>query len=254
MKNIILSKLKEIEQKYDVRILLAVEAGSRAWGFSSPDSDYDVRFVYVHPLDWYLSLCEQRDVIEEMDPDGVLDVSGWDLRKALGLLAKGNCGLAEWLASPIVYRMDPVFFLEINSLKNRYLRKVSAAHHYFCMAMNHDKRYLEKRRTELKRFLYHVRGLLAAKWIVEKDSFPPVPFLDLVKSEVKDDAVRVDILDLVGLKRQGKENDKVIVNDSLVEFAANTAERLRWQIQQLPATEATDYRPLDNLFRRTVCV
>ena len=86
MRQEILQRLSDIEAKYDVKILLAVESGSRAWGFESKDSDYDVRFIYVHKKDWYLSLIEGRDVIEELDPDGVLDLAGWDLKKALLLM------------------------------------------------------------------------------------------------------------------------------------------------------------------------
>ena len=90
MKAKILQRLSEIESKYDVKVLLTVESGSRAWGFESKDSDYDVRFIYVHRKDWYLSLIEGRDVIEELDPDGVLDLAGWDLRKSLLLMGKGR--------------------------------------------------------------------------------------------------------------------------------------------------------------------
>lgn len=100
MKAKILQRLSEIESKYDVKVLLAVESGSRAWGFASKDSDYDVRFVYMHKKDWYLCLIEGRDVIEELDSDGVLDMAGWDIRKALILMGKGNCAFAEWLNSP----------------------------------------------------------------------------------------------------------------------------------------------------------
>ena len=88
MNTLILERLKEIESRYNVRILLAVESGSRAWGFASKDSDYDVRFVYVHRKEWYLTLIEGRDVIEELDSDGVMDFAGWDLKKALLLMGK----------------------------------------------------------------------------------------------------------------------------------------------------------------------
>ena len=97
MKEKILQRLKAIESRYDVKVLLAVESGSRAWGFASKDSDYDVRFVYVHRKEWYLQLVEGRDVIEELDPDGVMDFAGWDIKKALLLMGKGNCAFAEWL-------------------------------------------------------------------------------------------------------------------------------------------------------------
>ena len=140
MRQKILQRLAEIESKYDVKVLFAVESGSRAWGFASKDSDYDVRFVYIHRKEWYLSLIEGRDVIEELDPDGVLDLAGWDLKKALILMGKGNCAVAEWLNAPFTYYRNEDFFDSISSLKDEYLRKVSAVNHYYHMAMKHDKR------------------------------------------------------------------------------------------------------------------
>ena len=106
MKETILSELEKIEEQYGVRVLHAVESGSRAWGFASPDSDYDVRFVYVRPAADYLRLDEPRDVIE-WKTDEVLDINGWDLKKALLAFAKGNPNIMEWANSPIIYRKAP---------------------------------------------------------------------------------------------------------------------------------------------------
>jgi len=109
----ILDALRRVERDHDVEIVFACESGSRGWGFSSPDSDYDVRFVYRHCAEWYLTATEragkgqpQRDVIE-LPIDAELDVGGWDLRKALRLLDNSNPTLWEWLRSPIVYREQP---------------------------------------------------------------------------------------------------------------------------------------------------
>lgn len=99
-------ELRKIEDSHHVRILHAVESGSRAWGFSSPDSDYDVRFVYIRPAVDYLRLNEPRDVIEWIN-DGVLDINGWDVKKALRQFARGNATLFEWSLSPAVYETTP---------------------------------------------------------------------------------------------------------------------------------------------------
>jgi hypothetical protein len=103
MKSRILKKLIEIEKNNDVKVIYACESGSRAWGFASEDSDYDVRFIYVHSKDWYLTIADKRDVIE-IPFDGDLDINGWDIRKSLKLLRKSNSPLLEWLSSPIKYR------------------------------------------------------------------------------------------------------------------------------------------------------
>ncbi|EFP7034942.1 nucleotidyltransferase domain-containing protein, partial [Shigella dysenteriae] len=103
MRERVSQQLKEIERRYGVKVLYACESGSRGWGFASPDSDYDVRFLYVHPLEWYLRVESPRDVIE-LPIDDELDVSGWEWRKALGLLKGANPTLIEWLDSPVVYQ------------------------------------------------------------------------------------------------------------------------------------------------------
>src|SRR2546428_11638268 len=108
MKQRVLHELDRIERQHKIRNLLAVESGSTAWGFASPDSDYDVRFIYAHKQDWYLSVFEGRDVIEKMLPER-LDISGWDLRKTLRLFSKCNLALNEWLGSPVIYSEAPEF-------------------------------------------------------------------------------------------------------------------------------------------------
>lgn len=248
MKTLILQRLKDIESRYDVKILLAVESGSRAWGFASKDSDYDVRFIYVHRKEWYLTLIEGRDVIEELDPDGVMDFAGWDLKKALLLMGKGNCAFAEWLNSPIVYYKDDKILESMNSLKDEYFRKVSAVNHYYHMAINHDKRYLEKRGCEMKRFMYHLRGLLAAKFTAIYGTYPPVVFNELVEKMVGDKPIRAEIADLVRLKQESREHNTMIVSDFLVAFAAELAAEIEAMFGIFPEEKQMDYQKLDQFF------
>lgn len=248
MKAQILERLKGIESIYDVRILLAVESGSRAWGFASKDSDYDVRFIYVHKKEWYLTLIEGRDVIEELDSDGVMDLVGWDLKKALLLMGKGNCAFAEWLNSPIIYYSDEVFFKSMHSLKHDYFRKVSAVNHYYHMAMNHDKRYLEKRGYEMKRFMYHLRGLLASKYAALYGTYPPVLFNNLVDSMVDQEDIKTEIANLVRLKKESREHNTMIVNDSLVAFATGIATEIESIFGTFPEEGQIGYKKLDQFF------
>ena len=252
MRQKILQRLAEIESKYDVKVLFAVESGSRAWGFASKDSDYDVRFVYIHRKEWYLSLIEGRDVIEELDPDGVLDLAGWDLKKALILMGKGNCAVAEWLNAPFTYYRNEDFFDSISSLKDEYLRKVSAVNHYYHMAMNHDKRYLEKRGCELKRFMYHLRGLLAAKWAATYGSYPPVLFEELVEKMVSDDNIKQEIYKLVELKRESREHNTTIVNDDLAIYANLIAAEIESMFGTFPDEKQPDYKKLDAFFLKVL--
>jgi len=166
--------LAEIERTRDVRILYAAEAGSRAWGFESPDSDYDVRFIYVHPRDWYLSIWEQRDVIEQ-PLTGLLDVSGWDLRKALRLFGGSNPALYEWLVSPIVYTESGDLAKELRALATSSYSHRALAWHYFRMAQKNYGRYIRDRESaRLKKYLYVVRPLVMVHWMIEHLALPPI--------------------------------------------------------------------------------
>ncbi len=217
MTNNIEKRLSEIEADNNVRILFAVESGSRAWGFPSPDSDWDVRFVYAHPLEWYLAVNMGKDVIEVVADDG-FDASGWDVRKALQLFRKSNPTLLEWFASPIIYRDNEKLRDDLLSLLPYYFSRSRTIHHYYHIATNHQNRYLEKRGVELKRYLYFIRSLLACKWVIGKGTPPPVPFVELVNSEVEDANVRKELERIVELKREGRENDKKKVSDELWKY------------------------------------
>src|SRR5688572_12611281 len=164
MKEIIFEKLKSIEHQFDVKILYACESGSRAWGFASPDSDYDVRFIYVHKMDYYLSIDEQRDVIE-LPINDVLDINGWELRKALRLFRKSNAPLYEWLQSPIVYAADPGFVDGLKSLMSGIFSARAGMHHYLSMAKSVFDSELSGEMVKLKKYFYALRPILAAMWI-----------------------------------------------------------------------------------------
>lgn len=196
MKSRILEKLKEIEAEKNIEILLAVESGSRAWGFASPDSDYDIRFIYRHKKDWYLSPWDKDETIEFMTEDD-LDGSGWDLRKTFHLLLKSNAALLSWFYSPIVYVKNEKFYELFKPLADSCFSPIAVSYHYLSMS----KKYLEACRTDevkLKSYFYSLRTALTGKWIVEKRTVPPVLFSELLV--LVDDLTRTKIEDLVALK------------------------------------------------------
>lgn len=119
MRERVLDELARIERERNVRVLYACESGSRAWGFASTDSDYDVRFVYVEKPEWFIQVDAGRDVIER-PLDDELDISGWELRKTLGLLRKSNPTLLEWLDSPLVYRSEPAATARLRELAEAF--------------------------------------------------------------------------------------------------------------------------------------
>ena len=209
--------LKSIEEKYEVKILLAVESGSRAWGFASKDSDWDVRFIYVHKAEWYFSVDEQRDVIEELF-DNDIDAVGWDLKKALMLLKRSNPSLMEWINSPIVYRGDVNLINELKLLAQDCFNPTKAMYHYQRIYVKHDERYLQKQGYPMKRFMYYLRGILACQWIKIYKTLPPVSFQQLYEDIVKDQRIKNGIKELVNYKSSGKEMDMSEVPDYLVNY------------------------------------
>lgn len=167
-------RLDAIETDERVRILLAVESGSRAWGFHSPDSDFDARFIYVRGENDYLSLFEPRDVIETPLVD-LMDVNGWDLSKAFKLMIRGNSVVHEWLASPIVYRSRPRFIEALTPVARAWRSAYADAHHYYGLLSSQLARHIEGReRVNLKKYFYVVRPALALHWLRERTDPPPM--------------------------------------------------------------------------------
>jgi predicted nucleotidyltransferase len=198
--------LREIEREEAVRVLFACESGSRGWGFASPDSDYDVRFVYVRRLASYLTLDPVRDVIER-PISGELDVGGWDLRKALQLLRDSNPTLLEWLRSPIVYEQDDAFAARIKALAQENFSLVRGYHHYVSMAKKNLREHLFGELVRLKKYLYVLRPLMAARWIRERGTAPPMVFAQLVEGTLQEAAVLEDLNALLAIKMRAGESE-----------------------------------------------
>ncbi|WP_051304729.1 nucleotidyltransferase domain-containing protein [Chitinilyticum litopenaei] len=203
----VLHELQAIEARHEVRVLFACESGSRAWGFASPDSDYDVRFVYVHAPQWYLRVEAQRDVIEVPISDE-LDISGWELRKALQLLNRSNPTLFEWLASPLVYRADAGWMAQVNALAPAFYSARKGSWHYRSMARKNFRGYLQGDTVRLKKYLYVLRPLLAAQWIEAGRGIPPMRFATLVDELLADEpALCAEIDALLARKMAASEGE-----------------------------------------------
>lgn len=200
MREKVLRQLKEVEQRYDVRVLYACESGSRGWGFASPDSDYDVRFLYVHPPEWYLRVEAPRDVIE-LPIDDELDVCGWEWRKALGLLKGANPTLIEWLDSPVVYRQDEVTVSALKALVPKWFSPLRARWHYYSMARKNFRGYLQGDDVRLKKYFYVIRPLLAVRWVEAGKGVPPMRFADLLAGSELDAPLRQEIDELLERKQ-----------------------------------------------------
>jgi len=240
--------LARVEAEKKVRVLFAVESGSRAWGFASRDSDYDVRFLYVHQREWYLSVEDRRDVIERpLDDD--LDVSGWELRKALRLLRKSNPPLLEWLKSPVVYRHDPVFAAEFGALANEFYSPRRCFAHYLHMAFGNWRDYLRGReQVSLKKYLYVFRPLLACRWIARRLGQPPMLFAKLVEGALEEADVRAALDALVARKQADDELAAAPPVEALSRFLE--AELPRLEALAEPSEAGGDVEALNGFFRR----
>lgn len=210
---IVSSLLKSIECTKGVKVICAVESGSRSWGFPSADSDFDVRFIYVNPPEYYLTVKPKRDVLEVptvKHSDFVLDLSGWDLRKALFLLCKSNPTLLEWLNSPVVYYAEQKYLECILDLATYYYSPFAAYHHYVSMAKNNKRNYLDKGELTAKKYLYVIRALLAAQWCSVRYRFVPVPFEVLISLLNPPDWLIKEINKLLEIKLKTKEKSEHI--------------------------------------------
>lgn len=217
MREAIVKALDRIEEAHNVKIILASESGSRAWGFPSSDSDWDVRFIYVHPRDWYLSIAERRDVIE-LPVDAVLDVNGWDLRKALRLMKKSNSPLMEWLTSPIRYLVWDTAYQMLSDLSVKAFLPETSCHHYLSMAKKKIGAVYDSRKVRLKTYMYAIRPVLCCEWIIRHGTQPPMQMSELLDSVADDGRFRTNVAGLIKEKARHSEGHMVDRSDTIERY------------------------------------
>lgn len=245
-------ELTAVETTEYIRVLYAVESGSRAWGFASTDSDYDPRFIYIRRPEWYLSidLEERRDAIERQCP-GDIDLSGWDVRKALRLFVKSNPPLLEWLDSPVVYRDVFGFAAELRRLLPACYSPAACMHHYLRMARRNTDAYLRGEAVRHKKYLYVLRPLLAGLWIEQGRGPVPTPLGRLLDTIADRAALRAAVDDLLARKSAAVEMGEGPRVPAIHEFVAVELPRLETKSAGMVKT-VPDLEPLHDLFRRTL--
>ncbi len=245
MEELIKAKLREIEAKEDVKILHCVESGSRAWGFASPDSDYDVRFIYVRPKEFYLRLDKTRDVIE-WQLDDTLDINGWDISKSLSLLYKSNPTLFEWNSSPIVYKTTQEWE-SIAAIINKYFVAKSGLYHYLSTAKSNYREYLKGETVRLKKYFYVLRPLLACKWILAEGTPPPMLF-SVPMDKYLDAFIRADVLELLDLKMHKPEVTEGKRFEKINDYLDRSILEIEEQIKSLPSNHEQTWDELNKVF------
>ncbi|PJN89747.1 nucleotidyltransferase domain-containing protein [Bacillus sp. mrc49] len=248
MKEKIIEELKGIEAAYDVKILYACESGSRAWEFPSKDSDYDVRFIYIHKQDWYLSIDKKRDVIE-LPINDELDINGWELTKALRLFRKSNPPLHEWLNSGIVYHQAYSIAGKLKEMSDKVYVPAAALYHYLNMAKGNYRNYLQNEQVKIKKYFYVLRPVMACLWIEKYNTIPPMAFPALLEGIIPGGPLKMEIQTLLTRKINGEELDLepriAVIHDFLEKEMAHLTNYAK-TLDMKPG-DPTEY--LDQLFR-----
>ena len=244
-------EISRLESQHEMKILLAVESGSRAWGFASTDSDWDVRYIYIHRIDWYLKIDEQKDSQEEILPNDI-DLSGWELKKALRLFRKSNPPMLEWLRSPIIYKEQFSTAEKLRESSEKFFDPKSCMYHYLSMAKNNFREFLQKDFVKSKKYFYVLRPVLACDWIRNKNSFPPMQFQDLVDSQIADAELKAEIAKLLKRKMAGEELKEEPKIEILNNFLEEKIEFYKNYVEQIEPNEKPPTELLDELFKETI--
>ncbi len=247
---LVLLKMKEIEEKEHVKVLHVIESGSRSWGFASPDSDYDVRFIYVRDKDFYLSLRDTKDFID-WELNEVLDINGWDLKKALQNFHKFNATLFEWSNSPVVYETTEEWKNLYNRTACKYFSCKSALYHYYGMANKNYHEYLLDDMVKYKKYFYVLRPILACKWIEERKCPPPVLFDELFRTVLEDD-MRAAVEELLVQKMKMSESDKAPRIEKINRYIEEKLSYYKACAMSMADDRNPNWEPLEVEFRKLV--
>lgn len=251
MKEQIQKEIQQLEALLDIKILYAVESGSRAWGFASANSDWDVRFIYIHRKEWYLRIDDGPDNYEKILPNDI-DLGGWEIRKALKLFRKSNPPLLEWLQSPLVYCEDNPFAERLREQMKIYFNPKSCLHHYLHMADGNYKTYLQKEMVRVKKYFYVLRPILACDWIMNTNSMAPMEFSTLLDTQVTDAAIAAEIRQLLTRKASGEELAEEPKITMLNTYLESKLAFFRDYVRAIDAPVAPSSEDLHQLFRQTL--
>jgi predicted nucleotidyltransferase len=247
MEKTIKTKLLDIEKQYGISVLFSCESGSRAWGFPSPDSDYDVRFIYVHSLEHYLSVYKKTDQISFPITDN-LDICGWDISKVLQLISKSNTTPFEWLQSPVVYWDNVMFREELWALCQHYFCARQNAHHYMGIAKG-AMETMQGEDIKIKKLFYVLRPLLAALWNVDHNSIAPMDIHLLM--QLLPNSLHKKVLSLIDLKSGAAEGHLIKMEPDIKQWINDTYSYCEKKSGKLERKDF-DKNIVDNFFRKTI--
>ncbi|RNC85397.1 MAG: nucleotidyltransferase domain-containing protein [Balneola sp.] len=251
MEKEIKKELQKLEHEMEIKILYAVESGSRAWGFPSKNSDWDVRFIYIHNQEWYLSIDDKKDSYVRILPNEI-DLSGWELRKTLKLFRKSNPPFMEWLDSPIVYKEDFSTISKLRKASKEYFNPKSCMYHYLSMAEGNFREYLKGEKVRIKKYFYVLRPVLACSWIERTNKMAPMEFETMVESEIREDNLKAEILNLLTRKKSGEELDWEPKIETIDNFLEERITYFKAFLKDFDFKKYPDTEKLNRIFRETL--
>ncbi|MCS6822235.1 MAG: nucleotidyltransferase domain-containing protein [Microscillaceae bacterium] len=254
MENLVLAELANLTEERQIRVLYACELGARAWGASSKDTDFEVRFIYLHSTNWYLSIQDRKDTIETFThtPNGEeIELIGWDIRKMLNLIAKSYPLAFECLQSPMIYTRETDFVIDINKLAPQYFNLRHSLSHYLGIARSILQQDLKATHPLLRKYLYAIRSLLAAIWIAEKQTIPPLEIEKLCYVIQEADILNL-VRQLLAQKRNGQDNQTIEKNPELNAYLEKQIVAYEAFVPSLVRTDNVQIEPLNELFRKVI--
>ena len=248
--SVIVGHLTHLMQQHGGRLLFAGESGSRAWGLQSPDSDYDVRCIYVHPVHWYLSIEDRREMIEAVFPDDI-DIAGYELCRALRLFSACNIPINEQIRSPLFYGGDLSFLEQLRSLVPTYFNKHRALFHYVNIATQ-AMQHIQGLSIGLHRVFYIIRPLLACEWMEHYVSMPPTEIQKLLDADLLPLPLLNEVTEIMQRKAVSADRESLLLSKDLLYWITESLSRHQESLRYPAGSMAVPLEPLNDLFRLTV--
>lgn len=251
MKNTILKKLTETENKHGVKIIHAIESGSRGWGFAAKDADYDCRFVYVHPRDWYLSVQDKPDFIET-EQNEVFDIKGVDITRALKYIVKPDASIYEWLSSNEIYICNDALVNPLKGLTTEYFNPITLSWHYLSLSKKMVGDIDSADEAKIKKYFYVLRPLANLNFIAKHRTMPHMEYVRTLADTDTSFEIRKAVDELLTVKLASNEHHKIPKNQLLVDYFKAEIEKFEESLKTMQHTKNRDLERVDDVLRRIV--
>ena len=247
----IIGKLKEIEAAYEVTIPLAIESGSRGWGFAAANADYDCRFIYVQKPERYLSVSEVDEFIE-FELNETFDIKGYDLKRALKYIMKSQAAINEWLSSNVVYIINEPIVKRLRGLAAEFFNPIPVSYHYLSLAKKTLAEITSTEDARIKKYFYVLRPIANLNFIHLFRRMPYMEYNRTLAAISTPSEVQIAINALTEQKMMMFENDRIPAHGLLIGYFKTEIERFDNLLKDMRHDKKTEYTALDEAFRATI--